>query len=247
MYKILICDDNPYDLQFLYDKVAAYAIQAKLQVEILKYQDPERMLFNCESQWATYDIVLLDVVFSSTTGIDIAKMIKRVNPMMNIIFVSYTKAYVFDALDVFPTHYILKEKLYEDKLFEVLDRTFRTIEHRKNRMFIAKMGEETRVIEIQKILYFEVYKRRVSVKTDDGHVFTFYHTLEKVADELADAGFVRCHRSTLVNLSKIIKITSGTVVLSNGEALAVGRKFKPHIKEALDRFFGQEASARFQR
>ncbi len=247
MYKILICDDDPYDLQFLCDKVAAYATRAKLQVEIVKYQDPERMLFHCESQWTSYDIVLLDVVFSGTTGIDIAKMIKRVNPMINIIFVSYTKAYVFDALDVFPTHYILKEKLYEDKLFEVLERTFRTIERRKNRIFIAKMGEETQVIEVQRILYFEVYKRRVSVKIDDGRVITFYHTLEKIGEELADAGFVRCHRSTLVNLSKIIKITSGTVVLSNGETIAIGRKYKPHIKEAFDRYIGQDASARFQR
>ena len=52
-------------------------------------------------------------------------------------------------------------------------------------------------------------------------------------EELGGLGFLRVHRSFLVNMEHIRKISrrENSVCLSNGEALEIGRTYKDEIEE----------------
>ena len=65
------------------------------------------------------------------------------------------------------------------------------------------------------------------------NVIDYYEKLENVEKDLDDRGFKRCHRSYVINISKIKEFKSNEVKLLNGEVVPVGRKYKENLKEAF--------------
>lgn len=58
-------------------------------------------------------------------------------------------------------------------------------------------------------------------------------TLKAVSHSLTDSGFVRVHRSHLVRKDQIHSFTRDHIVLHNGDAIPVARRFKKHVKNNL--------------
>lgn len=54
------------------------------------------------------DIAFLDIEMSDMTGIELAAKLKTANPRTNIVFVTGYVQYAYDAMQVFPSGYILK-------------------------------------------------------------------------------------------------------------------------------------------
>jgi two-component system response regulator AgrA len=64
--------------------------------------------------------------------------------------------------------------------------------------------------------------------------YPFYDTLDQLEERLADR-FLRCHRSYLVNKSKVNKVylSQNLLLLNSGEEIPLSRSYKPVVKQFM--------------
>ncbi|PWX42996.1 hypothetical protein CYK83_15730 [Clostridium perfringens] len=80
-------------------------------------------------------------------------------------------------------------------------------------VFIFKSNNEIIKLPIKFINYFEV-KNRIIYINSCSKIYnnkSFYQKLDNIEKELNNKGFVRCHRSFLINIENIIDISSTEV------------------------------------
>lgn len=91
-------------------------------------------------------------------------------------------------------------------------------------------------IKVQDILYVESMGHTLifHVCSKDGgseKQYSCYATLSQMENDLADRGFLRVHKSFLVNMAHIRKMNCNAVLLDNGTDLRVGSKTYSECKK----------------
>lgn len=100
-------------------------------------------------------------------------------------------------------------------------------------VFVLETREEKERLPWSSILYFEARAKKVYVCTEHME-YGFYDTIDRLETELSDR-FVRCHRSYLVNRSKIreVKLSRNCILLHGNVELPLSRSYKSLIKELI--------------
>jgi len=91
-------------------------------------------------------------------------------------------------------------------------------------------GHKTQYFDVADITYICCEDATVSIHTLDSSVSTSKQ-LKDLEDELADLGFIRINRSTIINQAHIRSYTGGekkSIELTNGQYFAVSRR-KAHL------------------
>lgn len=96
--------------------------------------------------------------------------------------------------------------------------------------FAVDTREEKIMIPYGQIYYFEARDKKLFVRTQKDE-YAFYDTIDSLEEKLP-SGFRRCHRSYIVNVSKIRKVifTENTIELENKIGVPVSRSYKPAFK-----------------
>lgn len=97
--------------------------------------------------------------------------------------------------------------------------------------FVLDTREEKLFIPFSRIYYFEARDKKLFVRVKNQE-YAFYDTIEALEKQLPDS-FRRCHRSYIVNTSKIVRIqfAESYIELSNQTGVPVSRSYKPLFKE----------------
>lgn len=100
--KILLVDDEELQLMRLESAVKAVVSDA----ELLKYTNPvEAYDANKDNQ---IDIAFLDIEMPLINGVQLAKKLKHLNPLINIIFVTAYDSYALEAYKIHASGYVTK-------------------------------------------------------------------------------------------------------------------------------------------
>lgn len=85
-------------------------------------------------------------------------------------------------------------------------------------------------VPYDQIYYFEAMEKKVYVCTGADE-YGFYGTLESLEESLPE-GFLRCHRSFIVNTNKIIRValSQSTIFLKDDYEVPLSRSYKPTFK-----------------
>ena len=67
-----------------------------------------------------YQVIFLDICMEGTNGIETARILRRADPDLLLVFVTSSPEYVWDAFPVHPFDYLLKP-YREEKLFQLAD------------------------------------------------------------------------------------------------------------------------------
>jgi hypothetical protein len=131
---------------------------------------------------------------------------------------------VFDSFEVRPANYLLKDSLSVKKYVEVVTQAAKYARKRKRDMLSFACAGEIKNIALEDIRYFEVVQKIVEVHYND-EVFEFYSTMKKLENQLFGKGFVRTHRSFLVNKDHISYVMGSELVLDNDEIVPLHQKY----------------------
>ncbi len=101
------------------------------------------------------------------------------------------------------------------------------------RVLVIKTRDGRVVVPYEQIYYFEAREKKVFARLRKEE-YSFYDTLENLVKTLPD-GFVRTHRSFLVNSGKIekVRVADSIVILRDGFDVPLSRSYKAGIKEFL--------------
>ena len=222
-----ICDDNRIDSQYVNELIKKWTRNKKYQIHIDIFQSAEAFLFHY-TQNKEYDILLLDIEMKKMDGVTLARMIRKSNKSVQILFITGYSQYIVEGYDVEALHYLMKP-IKEEKMFDVLDRAVtKLIQNEKH--LLLKLSDEMIKIPLHEIIYIDVNRNYVTIHANKD--YTLKKTLGEIEKEL-DEKFFRIGRSAIVNLKYITRITKTEVFLSNGFSLPLPRGIYDALNRAI--------------
>lgn len=164
-------------------------------------------------------------------GIEVAKRLRALGYKGIIVFLTAFREYVFRGYEVRAMNYLLKP-VKENTLFLCLDEIVKEL---SDHAYIYRNKKEIVSIPYADILTFSSRLHYVDILTANGQCYEQMSTLNKIINHLPNE-FVRTHRSYIVNMAHIRRITSGTIELSNRLTIQIARSYSKEVISAFARY-----------
>lgn len=199
------------------------------------------------------DIVFLDVEMPYGNAFDLLEKIENIT--FETVFVTAFSEYAIKALNFSASYYILKpididelllaiEKIRKNKLNSSPNIHTKTLidniknTNRQHQKIILPLLDGFEVIQVKDIIRCQANDNFTDFHLQNGKKIVICRTLKHYEDLLEEFGFMRIHRSHLVNLDFVTKYNKGKggfLTLSDDTELEISPTKK---KEFLDRFVG---------
>lgn len=233
--RICICDDDEVIARLLKRILDSYFKERKVVYDIITYPNGLSLLHDFEDGCTYPDILFMDIMLGDSNGVDICKEMRLGGYTGTIIFLTGSSEYAVFGYEVDARGYILKP-YKAAQIHETLDRI---LSNSGAVAYTIKIYNQIIRVPIADILYIESQNTKCVIHCEDNVTYTIYKKLGDVEEELACNGFLRSHRSYLVNMAAIVT-AKNSLVLKNGESVPIRTKNAKEIKktylEYLKRF-----------
>lgn len=132
-----------------------------------------------------HQVVFLDICMEGTNGIETARILRRTDPDLLLVFVTSSPEYVWDAFPVHPFDYLLKP-YREEKLFQLADELRRVL-FRAEPELEVRIARQQVHLPLRKIQYAMAQNHYVRIVSDDGECRAV-STFSQVEQAAAGAG-----------------------------------------------------------
>lgn len=232
MLKVAICEDSSNTRTNLIDMLYKIFEKNGINGEIVFNTNDPNKFYNYIIK-NHIDLAFLDIeLHSELNGIELAKKIRNVNKSIHFIFITAHIEFIFMAFKVTTFDYILKPVSFE-KLEECMIRLTQYIPSNTPNQIKIKSGNSIYLVNKNDIVYIEkVYAKSFVYTTNE--IIETYTTLEEFEKSLS-VGFVRCHKSFIINIKRITKVNlaKNEVILNNSFKCHIGRKYRNNLLEVL--------------
>lgn len=202
MIKIAICDDDLSALNTLRVLLDKYRRQRNAEIEYTAFQSPLELIPEIE-RGTRYDILFMDVLMPGQTGIDAAMEIRNYDHNVKIIFLTSSSEFAVQSYTVGAYFYQLKP-IGEDSFFGLMDSAIAACAKEQSDSLILRCKDGITRIELRNLEYCEVIHHTLLLHLSDGKVLESIGSLDDLYMHLKPyGGFVRPHRSYLVNLEYV--------------------------------------------
>lgn len=238
MLQIAICDDEKAQLELLDRYVVEFRQNVTLEADITSYQDARKFFFAWEEKRDT-DILLLDIEMPGMNGVELARKLREYRDNVQIIFITGNPEYVFEGYDVEAVSYLVKpirEKQLEKALLKAVERC-----QKREPVLLVEAAGELRKVRCHDIIYLESQGHDTVLNMS--HIKTSQlrskSSLSQLEQELsAEPGlFFKPHRSYLVNMLYVEKITRKEIIVDNGTSIPIARGKWEEVNQAYLKFY----------
>ena len=191
-FHIAICDDDFQQRNLLYMFVEKYMKYKNVLFDITLFSSGEELL----EMNKTYDILILDIIMSKVSGIDVKEKLFEKRNSSNIIFLTNHDTYIKNAFGKYVYAYVNK------KDYQVLTKFIDIIIKEKLEKGIYKINNSIFISSEIKLIasngsYCDIYKT-------DGKIETLRIYLKDIEKILSTCEFLkRIYRSYIVNFNYI--------------------------------------------
>lgn len=238
MLKIAVCDDDNGELSHITALLEQYQAQKHIAARIELFHNAVELMEALRS--TNYQLLLLDILMLGFTGIQAARELRTFDSETKIIFLTSSPEFAVESYRVDAFYYLLKPIKGSD-LFPVLDRLLLQL-HRAGDTLLLAMPSGLVRLPYSDIEVLEVNSKRLLFYLTDGSLQEIPGTLTQYEPQLlGHGGFVKVHRSYLVNMDYIRHFRSNELITCSGRAVPVSRLLSAAVrKEYLDFLFQKE-------
>jgi two-component system, LytTR family, response regulator len=184
------------------------------------------------------DLVFLDVEMPECDGFDVLEMLGPTRPV--IVFVTAYDKYALAAFDAGALDYVLKP--FDDARFDLAlsrakERVHPAAAADSPRSIAVKSNGHVSFIRIEHLDWIEAadYYSRLHVA---GTTHLLRRSMSDLERDLEHFSFCRIHRSTIVNLARVVEMTPDengdyTVLLEDGSAHRLSRSFRRDFQSRM--------------
>lgn len=209
-YKVLIADDD-IGMRLILKKIIEKYDEFELVGEV---EDGEKAILSFEKY--SPDIIFMDVEMPKLNGVECAKKIFDINPKTIIIFATAHSEYMPEAFEVYAFDYIIKP-FKIDRVNKTLERVKEIINdndknneplfyQKNNEKLMIKNREGINFINSDDIILIQREDRNSVIYTHRDKYFTS-EGLCNLEKRLEKTRFYRSHKSYIINISKITKVS----------------------------------------
>ena len=219
MIKAAVCDDEKIFTKKLALMIKEFFDTQNIEINVSVFDNGTDFLLSK----AKYDIVFLDINIPDVGGFEIAEQITDRDRKTLIIFVTEHDELVYSSLKFRPFRFIRKCRLQEE-LPDVLHDVINEISKKSSKQKLIYLYNEHDIpIEIKDIEYIEVIGHRIHTHLKDNNVINFYGSLSKTAARHMEYGFIRVHKSYIINAEQIAFSKNNCVYLKSGAVVPISR------------------------
>lgn len=226
---IAICDDEEIFRTYLRELLVRNSFAGGIDIQVEEYAGGEALLGADREKKFRPDIIFLDIRMPGLDGMETARVLRRRGTKCLIVFLTSLSEYAREGYEVRAFRYLLKEEA-ERELGRVMEECRRELG--EENWFSFTQGHRVYRIPIEDILYFESKKRLVLVHTTK-ESYSFYRKLDMLEGELQGGGFLRCHRSYLVQERYVRSWKGNSLQLKDGTEVPISRSCEKEVNRRL--------------
>lgn len=223
-----VCDDEPVFRSHIRELLVQDSIKNGYDLYVREYADGSELLSSFE-EGQNMDVLFLDIRMKKKDGMETARILRERGCGCLIIFLTSLSEYMQKGYEVKAFRYLLKEQA--DSELEGVMRECRR-ELATDSFFVFSFEHKNYSVRKTDILYLESSKRLILLHTAR-EVFRFYQRLDNLEEQLAQDGFLRCHRSFLVQEGCVKGWKEDELWLENGERIPVSRSYEKEVNRRL--------------
>lgn len=250
MLRALLIDDEPDARADLRLSLAAHAAELQIVAEVESLDEIETALVRPD-----YDVVFLDVQLRGATAFD---LVPSIRPEARIVFVTGHDTYALRAFEVNALDYLLKP-VAPERLAAAVARVVAAFAHEQRRddadsaaearvtlrpddLVYLRTGTHGRFVGLDQISAIEAEQNYSIARLTDGSRLILRRTLKSWEELLPASHFLRVHRTVIVNVHAVERVThvdrhvSHLTVRGCGDPVRARREIWPEIERRLTRF-----------
>ena len=230
--KIAICDDEHQQTEYIKMLVNKWADEHNIKAAVKTFGSAEHF----KSEWnkiKNFDILLLDIQMNGQNGVELAREIRQSDTELSIVFITGFADYMSEGYDVSALHYLMKP-VKESKFFEVLDKALGELKKKRRTprvVVFPKTGGDVK-LTADNIIYAEVLSHMVILYLLNGKTEEFQMRISDMEELLGD-GFFKCHRSYIVAMKYVRRVTKTAMILDDGHEIPLSRNLYDDANQAF--------------
>lgn len=225
---IAICDDEITICHQLEQYISEIFSSAKIDYNIEIYTSGDKLCEELKSE--NYDLIFLDIELPGINGIQIGTYIRDNlhNDAIQIVYISAVQNYAIELFNSRPLNFLVKPLSFGEvnKVLKTFLRLFQETEI----SFTFKINGHFHKVAISDILYFESYKRKVTITTSSGS-YDFYDSLKNIQNRLSTNYFILIHQSILVNFNHIKFFEYDRLTMVDDVVLPISQSRRSQVKK----------------
>jgi DNA-binding LytR/AlgR family response regulator len=227
--KFVILENNEKDRLLLQSILNTWAIGKGIPCDTLCFSSGESFL-HAKIYIDEISVFFLNIIMDSTTGMDIALFLRKNGFNGEIIFLANTTDYILQSYDVHAFNYILKPidvSLISKNLDEIYSNSI-------GPYYLYQHKGDLTLLPYRNIICFISCRHNVDIVTTS-NTYTERISFSEIITKLPTC-FIQIHRSFIVNMGHISKISHNMIYLSNHMQLNIGRSYIKNVHERFTQF-----------
>lgn len=228
---IAICDDCKAYIK----SVENFIVELDMRdLEYNVFEDGKELVKMYENNEANYDAILLDVEMKNLNGIETAKLIRKIDQHVIIVFITTHPKYMLNCFECEPFRYLLKPINFD---------TFRNLVYEINKKL--KLQRKTVVFSEKRnrirlfcdnIIYFECDSHWIWIYTQE-KAYRICKTMSKLCENIDSEIFFRVHKSFVINMNYVKEIRQNDLLLYDSDKIIpISRTYKKRMLTAFLNF-----------
>lgn len=225
---VTIIENNLNELDQLQHALDAWSENNSTPLSVTTYASGED--YFSANTTHTSNVYFLDIQLDGMNGLDIAQQLRQDEYAGEIIFLTSFREYVFSGYKVHALNYLLKP-LEIESLYSCMNEIKESLQ---TNYYVFRNNQEIVQIEYRVILSFSSFLHSIDILTCHEH-FTQHASLSNILSHLPKQ-FIRVHRSHIVNMTHIHKISGNTITLSNHTTVPIGRQYLNDVRKSFTEY-----------